>query len=64
MGGGSRWDNNGLFYNLNDLGYFWTSSMSSEQDGILIRLVSASRTDIFRDYNPAYKGYSVRCIKN
>ena len=54
---------NGLFYDANVGGYFWTSSPDNIGKQAVSRSLIKDDKSIYRSYQNFYKGFSVRCIK-
>jgi uncharacterized protein (TIGR02145 family) len=54
----------GLFYGINDYGYYWTSTQSPNPTYAWFRKISYNSSSVIRDDDPKRNGYSVRCVKD
>jgi len=61
--GGYRYYNNGLFRNMGNSGYFWSSTEGTSGYG-WYRDLDYNHTDVYRSSRIKRTGYSVRCVKN
>ena len=59
--GGYRHDYTGIFYNLGDYGFWWSSSPSWYN--AWYRFLRSKNSGVYRDYDYVGCGFSVRCIK-
>ncbi len=59
---GARNGNSGLFYHLNNSGYYWTSSQNDQSNG-WYRSLSFNDARIYRDWRYMAYGFSIRCLK-
>ena len=59
--GGARVGETGAFFNIRNLGYWWSSSERNATD-IWYRYLAAFDGNVGRDYNFKGYGYSVRCM--
>jgi uncharacterized protein (TIGR02145 family) len=60
---GFRFSQDGGFYNLGLINYWWTATESNSTNAYVRRL-DYNKTTIYRDANLKAGGKSVRCIKN
>ncbi|MDD3078478.1 MAG: FISUMP domain-containing protein [Paludibacter sp.] len=60
--GGLR-NTNGSFGDINDIGYWWTSTEYDTNDARYWYL-NSNKIDIHKDYDSKMYGYSVRCVKD
>ena len=64
LGGGSRTNTDGSFYNFSYIGYWWTNTPVGDGQNAYAYYMNCNSTGIVEFNSAMGNGYSVRCIKN
>ncbi|MGB7566364.1 MAG: FISUMP domain-containing protein, partial [Chitinivibrionales bacterium] len=64
LGGGSRTNTDGSFYNFSYIGYWWTSTPVGDGQNAYAYYMNCNSTGIAEFTSAIGNGYSVRCVKN